>query len=124
MADFEEVGAKKQYRKWKLWKEGDYITGRYQSTGTDNYDNVQYNIKITDTNIKDLNNELIFGMNSNHVLDSKMEEAGLSKGDLIQVKYNGMKVSEKSGNDWHDIRLLTADKEEAEESNTDQDIDL
>jgi hypothetical protein len=101
-----------KYRPWNKWEEGEYIIGDFQSLGTDNYGKNNYKLKVLETDILELKEGDVVGLNSCGSLDKAME--GLDVGTTVQITYTGQIILEKgkfAGKAAHTCEVAIMEKE-------------
>lgn len=90
------IGGAKCYRAWKLWNEGERITGKLVGITEDTYGKPNYSIEIEEMNFEHEPEKegymvaevgKVIGLNSAGSLDSKMQEVEI--GDIVEITYEG-----------------------------------
>ena len=132
MTVYKEIGGARTYRSWKNWEIGEYIVGEFVEQYTDNYGKPGYAVKVVETNIKDLGEGKIIGLNSCGGLDYKMDK--VSEGDTLKFEYDGTGILEKgkfAGKEFHQVKVFllqdgvhTPESTQEVEGSEDDDMDI
>lgn len=119
-------GGPAYFKGWKLWDDGDYVIGKYESSYESNFRGqvtTNYRLKVLECNFSaedkegnEIDNQELVGqtliLNGVGKLDKFMEK--VTPGMLVEVEYGG----KKPGNDgqlYHQFNVLQAGEEEAED---------
>jgi hypothetical protein len=107
------------YKSWSKWSPGDFLVGKFQSSGEDNFGKTNYKVEVIEADFEDGETPAagsMFTFNSSGALDRAMEE--VTAGDIIKVIYKGEEVLTKGkykGKKFHAMEVLVADKKVAAE---------
>jgi hypothetical protein len=111
----------KTYRKWEEWDTGDVLIAKFMDQEIDNYDKPNYLMEVIDAQFKDskLGAKLegkTLALNHCGILGKAMEK--ISKGEMVQLTYNGTSKIEKgkfAGKDAHLMDIEVVEEDTGEE---------
>ena len=130
---FREIGGRKIFRNWSLWKIDEYIIGKFVGTSVDNFGKTNYHIEIQETNQdfdsehhyiptrgknqgkkmfdKELKEGETISLNHSGSLAYKMDQ--VNKGEIVKIVYTGQDVlpdgHQYAGSEFHTIEVLVAE---------------
>jgi hypothetical protein len=110
--NFRTVMGQLSYKSWSKWSAGDFLVGKFQSSGEDNFGKANYKVEVIEASFDDEEVPAvgsIFTFNSSGALDKAMEE--VTVGDVIKVIYKGEETLTKGkykGKKFHSMEVLVA----------------
>lgn len=115
----------RKYRKWKDWEEGDTFIGEFIETYIDDYDKNAYVFKCLESDFGWKEGETVV-LNANGALEYNL--AGISRGTIVQVVYEGVGIGEKGkykGKEFHKLEVAIDDSHAVSQTPVDvEDVDL
>jgi len=122
---FVTYGGAKNYRKWSLWSEGEFVQGYFQRLGNDvkNPDKRNYVIKITETNVTEIPIDQDFVANDTTVLNGAWNEANPAVGDLVRIDYLGKKPPKKQNGQPYHVMTVSVDRDETSQTITKDELE-
>lgn len=124
---FRTVMGQSSYKAWSKWSAGDFLVGKFQSTGEDNFGKPNYKVEVIEASFDDGEEPQagsIFSFNSSGALTKAMEE--VNPGDVIKVIYKGEETLTKGkykGKKYHSMEVLVADNKGTSKSVSSEDSD-
>ena len=116
---FRSLSVSKEYRPWSQWEIGDFVIGKFEDQGIDNYKKACYILKVDEVFFNDEEaqekfkvGELI-GLNHNGILAKVMASDDVNFGDIIRIEYQGMNTMSKGnhfGKDAHSLLIQVAEE--------------
>lgn len=147
MTKFRQIGGSKAYRNWQLWKEGDYVVGKFTGTSTDNFGKSNYHVEVMETNQefdpdhhyvpsrgknkgkkvfdREIKEGEVLALNGTGSLDYKM--GMVNEGEVIRVSYAGMDVlpddHQYAGSNFHIVDVEVAENESGDTAQDGDNLD-
>lgn len=144
---FRTIGGSKAYRNWSLWRDGEYILGKFTGTSTDNFGKENFHIEVMETNVvfdpehhyiptrgknkgkKVFDREIevgkVMALNNAGSLAYKMES--VNEGEVVRVTYAGTDTlpedHQYAGSDFHLIEVEVAETESGESAQEGDNLD-
>lgn len=128
MYNFKTVMGQSSYKSWSKWSPGDYLVGKFQSVGQDNFGKPNYKVEVIEASFKDGDEPksgTIFAFNSSGALTKAMEE--IHTDDVIKVLYKGQDTITKGkykDKKFHSMDVLVASKDGSTKSTQSDDQEL
>jgi hypothetical protein len=110
--NFRTVMGQSSYRSWKQWNEGDYLVGKYISTGEDSFGNPNYKVEVIEAGFDSGEAPkvgAVFTFNSAGALNKAFEE--IEKDEVVKVIYRGEDTITKGkfkGKKFHSMEVMVA----------------
>ena len=134
---FKTIGGSKIYRNWNLWREDDYVLGRFKGTSKDGFGKDNYHVEIMETNQefdpdhhylptrgknkgkKVFDTELKVGetisLNATGALTYKMDM--VNKGEIVKIIYTGQgelpEHHQYAGSTFHKVEVEVAESDDS-----------